>query len=117
MLRYFVYFGSSGDCKAGSTAAGCTFVRSLFWIDVRYYASGCNGLQFAAAPIAGESAVKIGISAFKMAMPSFLIAFCLAIQPELVMIGSAVNIVFVVFICLAGVLSMSVGFAGISVSK
>lgn len=67
---------------------------------------------FAAAPIAGESAVKIGITAFKMAMPSFLIAFCLAIQPELVMIGSAVNIVLVVVICLAGVLSMSVGLQG-----
>ena len=47
-----------------------------------------------------------------MAMPSFLIAFCLAIQPELVMIGSAVNIVLVVVICLAGVLSMSVGLQG-----
>lgn len=67
---------------------------------------------FAAAPIAEESAVKIGLIAFKMALPSFLIAFCLAIQPELVMIGSPVQIATVVVICIAGVLCMAVGLQG-----
>lgn len=67
---------------------------------------------FAAAPIAQESAVKIGFSAFKMATPSFLVAFCLAIQPELVMIGSAGEILFSVFICIAGVLCMAIGLQG-----
>ncbi len=67
---------------------------------------------FAAAPIAQDSAVKIGFSAFKMAAPSFLIAFCLAIQPELVMIGSVGEILFSIFICVAGVLCMAIGLQG-----
>lgn len=67
---------------------------------------------FAAAPIAQDSAVKIGFSAFKMAAPSFLIAFCLAIQPELVMIGSVGKILFSIFICVAGVLCMAIGLQG-----
>ncbi len=67
---------------------------------------------FAAAPIAEESALKIGLAAFKMALPSFLIAFCLAIQPELVMIGSPLQIAMVVAICIAGVLCMAIGLQG-----
>lgn len=67
---------------------------------------------FAAAPIADESAVKIGFAAFKMAMPSFLIAFCLAIQPELVMIGTVTGIIFSAVICVTGVICMAIGLQG-----
>ncbi len=67
---------------------------------------------FAAAPLANESAVKIGLTAFNLAIPSFLVAFCLAIQPELVMLGSPLGIVTVFIICVAGVICLAVGLQG-----
>lgn len=67
---------------------------------------------FAAAPIAKEGAAKIGIAAFKMALPAFLIAFCFGFQPELVMIGTWYNIIFVFINCVLGVIGMSIGIQG-----
>lgn len=67
---------------------------------------------FAAAPIAEESAVKIGFTAFKMALPSFLIAFCFGFQPELVMIGTWYEIAFAFINCVLGVVAMSIGIQG-----
>lgn len=67
---------------------------------------------FAAAPIAKEGAAKIGIIAFKMALPAFLIAFCFGFQPELLMIGSWYSIAFVFINCVLGVVGMSVGIQG-----
>lgn len=67
---------------------------------------------FAAAPIAEESAAKIGFTAFKMALPAFLIAFCFGFQPELVMIGSWYGIAFAFVNCVLGVVAMSIGIQG-----
>ena len=67
---------------------------------------------FAAAPIAEEGAGKIGMTAFKMALPAFLIAFCFGFQPELLMIGSWYSIVFVFVNCVLGVAGMSIGIQG-----
>lgn len=67
---------------------------------------------FAAAPIAEEGAGKIGMTAFKMALPAFLIAFCFGFQPELLMIGSWYGILFVFVNCVLGVAGMSIGIQG-----
>lgn len=67
---------------------------------------------FAAAPIAQESASKIGFAAWKMALPSFLIAFCMALQPQLVMMGTWYQILEVVFFCTGGVFCLAVGIQG-----
>lgn len=67
---------------------------------------------FAAAPIAGESASKIGFAAWKMALPSFLIAFCMALQPQLVMIGTWYEIIEVIFFCITGVFCLAIGIQG-----
>ncbi|MCI8516534.1 MAG: TRAP transporter fused permease subunit [Hungatella sp.] len=67
---------------------------------------------FAAAPIAEEGAAKIGFTAFKMALPAFLIAFCFGFQPELVMIGTWYGIAFAFVNCVLGVAAMSIGIQG-----
>lgn len=67
---------------------------------------------FAAGPIAEESSVKIGYAAWYIALPSFLIAFCMALQPELCLIGSASSIILTILFCLAGVSSMAIGLQG-----
>ena len=67
---------------------------------------------FAAAPIADEKATKIGFTAFKMAIPAFLVAFCFVFQPELVMIGSWYKIIFVLINCILGVIAMAIGLQG-----
>ena len=67
---------------------------------------------FAAAPIANEKATRIGFTAFKMALPAFLVAFCFVFQPELVMVGSWYNILFVLVNCVLGVMAMAVGIQG-----
>lgn len=67
---------------------------------------------FAAAPIANASSTKIGFAAWKMAIPAFLIAFCMAFQPALVMIGTWYQIIITSLFCIAGVFSMTVGLQG-----
>ena len=67
---------------------------------------------FAAAPIADEKATKIGFTAFRMALPAFLIAFCMCLQPELVMIGNWYDIILVTAFCILGVFCMAVGLQG-----
>lgn len=67
---------------------------------------------FAAAPIAGASASKIGFTAWRMALPSFIIAFCIALQPQLVLIGTLESILKTVFFCIAGIVCMSIGIQG-----
>ncbi len=72
---------------------------------------------FAAAPIAGASAVKIGYTAWNMAIPAFLIAFCMALQPALVLIGTWYQIAMTAFFCLIGVFCMTVGLQGYLTKK
>jgi TRAP-type uncharacterized transport system fused permease subunit len=67
---------------------------------------------FAAAPIAEESATKIGYTAWGMALPAFIIAFCMALQPELVLIGSWFNILKVLFFCICGIFCVAIGTQG-----
>ena len=67
---------------------------------------------FAAAPIAGEKSSTIGYTAFRMALPAFLIAFCMCLQPELVMIGTWYDIALVTLFCMLGVACMAVGLQG-----
>ena len=71
---------------------------------------------FAAAPIADEKATKIGFTAFRMALPAFLIAFCMCLQPELVMIGAWYDVILVTVFCILGVFSMAVGLQGYMLS-
>lgn len=67
---------------------------------------------FAAAPIAGAPSAQIGFTAWKMALPAFLIAFCMAFQPALVLIGTWNQILLSVFYCICGVFCMTVGLQG-----
>ena len=67
---------------------------------------------FAAGPIADESSVKIGYSAWYIALPSFLIAFCMILQPELCLIGNFGDIVVTIIFCIAGVTCMAIGLQG-----
>lgn len=67
---------------------------------------------FAAGPIADESSVKIGYSAWYIALPSFLIAFCMILQPELCLIGNFGDIVVTIVFCIAGVTCMAIGLQG-----
>lgn len=65
---------------------------------------------FAAAPIAGASGAKIGFKAFKIALPLFLIGYCLALNPALCLAGSVTDIVSIAIFCLCGTISASIGF-------
>ncbi len=67
---------------------------------------------FAAGPIAQESSSKIGYCAFYIAIPAMLVAFCLALQPELCLIGTVPNVIIAIVFCLLGVFAMSVGLQG-----
>ena len=72
---------------------------------------------FAAGPIAQESSSKIGYCAFYVAIPALLVAFCLAVQPELCLIGTVPNVIVAIIFCLIGVFAMSVGLQGFLVYK
>ncbi len=72
---------------------------------------------FAAAPIAQASAVKIGFTAFGMAIPAFLIAYCMAFQPALLLIGTWNEILMSVFFCIIGVFCLTVGIQGYMLRK
>ena len=72
---------------------------------------------FTAAPIAGAPASRIGYTAWMMALPSFIIAFCMVLQPELVLIGSWYNILKVIFFCVCGVFCLTVGIQGCLLRK
>jgi len=67
---------------------------------------------FAAGPIAKESSSKIGYAAFYIAIPALLVAFCLALQPELCLIGTVPNVLLAILFCLVGVFGMTVGLQG-----
>lgn len=67
---------------------------------------------FAAGPIAKESSSKIGYCAFYVAIPALLVAFCLAVQPELCLIGTIPSIILAIVFCLIGVFAMCVGLQG-----
>ncbi|MGW8115182.1 hypothetical protein ACVS9P_08430 [Caproicibacterium sp. NSD3] len=75
--------------------------------DFRNYFSSCYG-----SFIAKTSSTKIGYATFKLALPAFLIAFCMALQPELCVIGSVGNILLVIVFCLLSVFAMAVGLEG-----
>lgn len=72
---------------------------------------------FAAGPIAKESSSKIGYCAFYISIPALLVAFCLAVQPELCLIGSLPSILLAIMFCVIGVFSMSVGLQGFLIYK
>lgn len=65
---------------------------------------------FAAAPIAGASGAKIGFKAWKMALPLFLIGYCLALNPALCLVGTAPSIISITIFCLCGTISATIGF-------
>jgi TRAP-type uncharacterized transport system fused permease subunit len=67
---------------------------------------------YAAASIAEAPAMKIGFTAWRLALPTFLIGYCLAFQPELLFIGQLSDTILVFIFCALGVLSMSIGFEG-----
>ena len=67
---------------------------------------------FAAGPIAKESSSKIGYCAFYISIPAMLVAFCLAFQPELCLIGSVPNIILAIVFCVLGTFAMATGLQG-----
>lgn len=72
---------------------------------------------FAAAPIAGASASGIGFTAWKMALPAFLIAYCMAFQPAIILIGPWSQIIMSVIFCFCGVFCMTLGLQGYFAGK
>ena len=63
--------------------------------------------SYAAATISGESPAATGWTAFRLAIPGFLIPFGVVLHPGLVMVGSTANL-------LLGVVSLLVGFMALA---
>lgn len=63
--------------------------------------------SYAAAAIAGADGSRTGWTAFKMALPSFLIPFVFVYEPSMMLVGSNVfNTMWVTFTCALGVYMM-----------
>lgn len=64
---------------------------------------------FAAAPIAQASGAKIGYKAWKIALPLFLIGYCIPLAPSLCLQGTFVEILQSAVFCLIGSVSFAIG--------
>lgn len=67
---------------------------------------------FAAAGIADSKPMQTGLLALFLSLPAFIIPYVFIFNPALILNGSLLNIVFVISLCLIGVISMSAGVIG-----
>lgn len=67
---------------------------------------------FAAAGLSGGSAIKTGIKATKLALAGFLIPFVFIYAPEILMIGTPIEIITVSLSALLGVYALAVSTVG-----
>lgn len=67
---------------------------------------------YVAAGISGGHALKTGMTAIRIALPSFLIAFIFAIDPKLLGIGSAFEIITATVFALVGIFSAAAASEG-----
>lgn len=67
---------------------------------------------YAASGISGASPMKIGFTAWRIALPIFLVAFCFGFRPELVLLGTPARIIASALLCAGATAAMALGLEG-----
>ncbi len=67
---------------------------------------------FAAAPLAGSNPNKVGITAFRLAIAAYVIPFAMCYNPELIMQGAPLNILFTFLLTAYSLFCMCVALSG-----
>ena len=70
------------------------------------------GAAYAAAPIAGETANRVGWTAFAIGLPIYILPFMFYFSPAIIMQGPPLEIAFAAMSALVGVFCVAAGVVG-----
>jgi TRAP transporter 4TM/12TM fusion protein len=87
----------------------------MYWGMVSFITPPVALATFAAAPLAGASAARIGLQSVRMGAAIYIVPFCFVLNPALILIGDAATIVVSIAAALAGVALISSALQGYAI--
>lgn len=84
----------------------------MYWGMVSFITPPVALATFAAAPLAGVSAMRIGIQSVRLGTAIYLVPFCFVLNPALLFIGDAQTVIISIAAAFAGLVAMAAALQG-----
>ncbi len=84
----------------------------MYWGMVSFITPPVALATFAAAPLAGTSAMRIGVQSVRLGMAIYVVPFCFVLNPALLLKGSATEVALAVALAFAGLILVAAAMQG-----